>query len=185
MRTFRTFVGIPLPRPAARAAAALIGDVPGVRWVPKDNLYLTLKFLGEVDNVDVPTICDAAELAGDPVPSFSVTLQAPAAFPHRDRPRSLGLAIDDPDQGLTQLVAGLEQHYADIGFKREPRDYVPSLILGRARGGSRRLPDDTVRDWVRQPNFRPVPMRIGGMTVTASFVDSDAIRYQTLHRIDL
>ena len=44
----RLFVALDLPWELRERLAALGGGVPGARWVPADNLHLTLRFIGEV-----------------------------------------------------------------------------------------------------------------------------------------
>ena len=45
----RLFVALTLPEEIREALAALENGLPGVRWVPEENLHLTLRFIGEVD----------------------------------------------------------------------------------------------------------------------------------------
>ena len=185
METFRTFVAIELPPEIRRDVAKLIGDDRGVRWVPKDNLHLTLKFLGDVDNVDVPAVCDVAAEACGPIDAFEITLSRADAMPTRDKARTLAIAIDDPTGNLLRLVNDLDAGYADLGFRREPRDYVPNLTLARARGGSRRIDDAVVDDWLKRTAWTPRPMAIDRVNVTASFLDNEGPTYQTLEGIEL
>ena len=62
MNTIRTFVAIPLNEEVRRSAVGLIQKISrpqdSIKWVPTDNLHLTLKFLGEVDNTRVPRVCE-------------------------------------------------------------------------------------------------------------------------------
>ncbi len=45
----RLFVGLALPDALCETLAALHAPIPGARWVPRENLHLTLHFIGEVD----------------------------------------------------------------------------------------------------------------------------------------
>jgi len=45
----RLFVAIELPRRIKAELDGLRKEIPGVRWVPLDQLHLTLAFLGEVE----------------------------------------------------------------------------------------------------------------------------------------
>ena len=92
MRTIRTFVAIPLTSQSQRTIR-LIERVrqpsDGIKWVPTDNLHLTLKFLGEVDNTEVPAVCDVVrDVCADRDP-FELHFARTAGFPSIDRPRVL------------------------------------------------------------------------------------------------
>lgn len=143
MKSFRTFVAIPLENDLRRrlgeAIDRLAQDGDGVKWVPKDQLHLTLKFLGDVENVELARVCEAAQTVCDSHEPFSVDSTGLMPFPTAHRPRMVAANIVDDSGALVRLVNGLEDAYADLGFKREPRDYRPHLTLGRCRGGSRRL----------------------------------------------
>ena len=58
MQNIRSFVAIPLSSPVRKNAVTLVGRLSqsgdGVQWVPTDNLHLTLKFLGDVSNTEIP-----------------------------------------------------------------------------------------------------------------------------------
>ena len=47
----RLFVALVPPVPVRSELARLAGPLPGVRWTPEDNLHLTLRFIGETDEV--------------------------------------------------------------------------------------------------------------------------------------
>ena len=62
MKSIRSFIAIPLDPEVSRAAVRLIERIrepgDGIKWVPTDNLHLTLKFLGDVHNTEVPQVCE-------------------------------------------------------------------------------------------------------------------------------
>ena len=55
----RLFVGVDLPADVRMRLSALGAGVPGARWVPPENLHLTLRFIGEVTETDAEDIHDA------------------------------------------------------------------------------------------------------------------------------
>ena len=58
--TIRAFIAIGLPEELkaeiGRISSALSSRIPGVRWVPLENLHLTLKFLGDTEEALIPDI---------------------------------------------------------------------------------------------------------------------------------
>lgn len=190
MQTFRTFVAVPLPPKLQKDLGRLIQhhacDGDGVKWVPPEICQMTLKFLGEVDNVDSAAVCDVAAEAVADVDSFDVTLTTTGALPSADRPRSLVVMVDDPSGRLQQIVAAMEDGYAAMGFRREPRDYVPHIALGRTRGGSRRISGEVTGRWLEDaPEVAIGEMRIDRVEVVASFLEKAGPSYQRLEVIGL
>ena len=47
----RLFIGVEIPSDIARALDLLRGGLPGARWITPDNYHLTLRFIGDVDDV--------------------------------------------------------------------------------------------------------------------------------------
>ncbi|MEM9588823.1 MAG: RNA 2',3'-cyclic phosphodiesterase [Planctomycetota bacterium] len=149
MQTIRSFIAIPLSASVSRAVSKLIDrlaeDGDGIRWVPKDNLHLTLKFLGDVDNTELPKLCQSLREICQACQPFPLQFEGTGGFPDIDRPRVLFAGVQGDRESLCELVTEIETRFADLGFKPEPRDYRPHLTLGRTRSGSRKPTDDVVQ----------------------------------------
>lgn len=109
--------------------------LPAVRWLPKDNLHLTLKFLGNIEESQVKPI---GATLGDELKLFSpctVNAKGLGIFPDFRRPKILwvGLAGDQ----LAQIAARIESALMPLGFVPEKRDFTPHLTIGRWREGNR------------------------------------------------
>ena len=108
-----------------------------VRWVKAENLHLTLQFLGDVQDADLYAICQAVKRGASEHEPFQVTCRGLGAFPKPERPQTIWLGIDDPDNALAQFQKSVELELFELGFPKELRPYKPHLTLGRvARGKS-------------------------------------------------
>ena len=60
IRTFIAVTASPPIRQAALKLAALLGPVTGdMKWVAPENLHWTLQFLGEVEQLEIHSVCTA------------------------------------------------------------------------------------------------------------------------------
>jgi len=136
-KPLRLFVAI-VPPPAVRDAAAEVlremrGLAPeGVRWVPPENVHLTLKFLGNVEPGGVAEVFAAADRAAAGVAPFELGTRGVGAFPSWRRPRVVWLGLDDSGP-LARLASRVETAFAGIGFERETRGFSAHLTLGRVK----------------------------------------------------
>jgi 2'-5' RNA ligase len=101
---------------------------PGVRFVRSGNYHVTLKFLGEVREVD------AARAALREVRESAVELHVGGVgfFPNARAPRVFWAGIEAPD--LPSLASQIEERMAVLGYPRE-RDFHPHLTLARNGSG--------------------------------------------------
>ena len=109
-----------------------------VRWVKREALHLTLRFLGEIEPERLPHVTGAlAELDG--WGRFEVTLSALGTFGGR-RPRviQVGLVEDDGFDRLQRLRSRLDGALSEVGFEPDAGMYHPHLTLGRVRRQARR-----------------------------------------------
>ena len=102
-----------------------------VKWVPPEGLHLTLKFLGEVDEVSEPGLRAAlGQVAGDAGP-VSLHIEGFGVFPDFRRPRIVWAGVE-PEPALELLQHRVEQVFAALGFPTEARLFRPHITLGRA-----------------------------------------------------
>ncbi len=71
----RLFTGIELPLEQREELRRLRHPLPGAKWVDLENLHLTLRFAGDIDNTIAAEFAD--RLAGIAVDAFEMRLGGP------------------------------------------------------------------------------------------------------------
>jgi len=132
--TRRLFVGLEVPpevRAAVRAAfAPWRAAVPTARWVPPENLHITVRFLGAVRPEQVDEVVAAAGAAAATVGPFPTTLDGVGAFPSPARARVLWAGLDDRPGRMAGLALALDAAFAPA-FRPEVRGFRPHLTVAR------------------------------------------------------
>jgi 2'-5' RNA ligase len=107
-----------------------------IRWVNPDNLHLTLKFLGETSEIQIPRIIDALERTASQQSPFSFLIQGTGAYPGGNRPPRVLWAGIESQPALMSLQRELEMELHKLGFPPEKRPFSPHLTIGRVKCGS-------------------------------------------------
>jgi RNA 2',3'-cyclic 3'-phosphodiesterase len=135
--TVRTFVAVEIPvevKDRARQLISRLSATPAkVRWVGPEAMHWTLKFLGDVEMVDVPEICAAVSRAVEPFAPFDVEARGAGAFPDARRPRTVWIGMGQGSQGMIALHDAIELELAELGYREEGRQFRPHLTIGRVR----------------------------------------------------
>ncbi len=126
----RVFVALPLPEEIRGRLADLGGGVPGARWVDEDNLHLTLRFIGEVDEGVVADI--DAGLTRLSVPAFELTLAGIGQFGSGSKARALWVGIERSD-ALAHLKAKVDTAVMRAGLRSDERKFAPHVTIARLR----------------------------------------------------
>lgn len=152
----RLFFAIPLPDPAldavAEALRPLRGAGPGVGWVKRANLHLTLRFLGEVDAARADEVGDAVAPWVRRLFFSPVRLVGGGAFPDARRPKVVWIGAE---ASLGPLVGAIESCMVNLGFTPEARPFVPHLTVGRVRDGRADRLVDALRELGEVATFTP------------------------------
>jgi RNA 2',3'-cyclic 3'-phosphodiesterase len=128
-----------------------------VKWVPPENVHLTLKFLGDVSAERQQGIVDALASAAEGTKTITLVVRGAGAFPNTRSPRVVWAGIE-PDPAIEILADRVERSCALLGFPPEGRPFRPHLTLGRAERDAR------ARDWAG------VAELLDGLAVDASAV---------------
>jgi RNA 2',3'-cyclic 3'-phosphodiesterase len=107
----------------------------GLRLVSRENLHVTLAFLGHRPEEEADAIAEAVRAAAAPVPGLS--LAAPAWLPPR-RPRVLAVDLHDAGEACARLQRAVSEALVALGvFTPEKRAFRPHVTVGRVRKGAR------------------------------------------------
>ena len=105
-----------------------------VSWVNPNNIHLTLKFLGDIQETQIPAILEAMTASAKTVSPFSMQIGYAGAFPNLSFPRVIWIGVTDDEQGsLKALEADLSPRLETLGFQEEGGRFQPHLTLGRVR----------------------------------------------------
>jgi len=146
----RLFVAL-LPPAAVRAElAALATPVDGVRWVPEDNLHLTLRFIGDADADKQARLEDA--LARVHVEPFILPVGGVGLFPTRGPAKVL--SVD-----MTLDVHSFHPHFTlgRLGHEYDPKPVAKFLALhAQFEGPPFRVTEFHLMSSVLSPGRAPV-----------------------------
>ncbi len=133
MSTLRVFVGVPVGAAVAERISAVRNEFGGeaVRWVPAENLHLTLKFLGDVEEAQVVSIRSALREALAGTAGFGVTARGLGVFPDARRPRVLWMGLAAPE--LAQAAGQVDRALEPLGVERAATRFRPHATIGRWR----------------------------------------------------
>jgi len=133
-------VALPVPDPVARALLLLEGGVPGARWQTREQMHLTLRFIGDVDGSDARALDEA--LAGIEAPAFELQLHGVGQFGNK-QPHSLWAAARKHDM-LDHLQRKVDNAIRKVGQPQDAHKFMPHVTLSRLRH-----PDlDRLREWL-------------------------------------
>ncbi len=106
-----------------------------VRWVPAENIHLTLKFLGDVSVANLDLLQKILQAEASSCRPFEYSVGGLGAFPNLHHPRVVWVGIEAPSE-LSNLQHAVESATARIGYAREERPFSAHLTLGRISRGA-------------------------------------------------
>lgn len=104
-----------------------------VRWVPPENLHLTLKFLGDTPKDKITELQEALQKAVSQQRKFALKAVGVGCFPNVKRPRVVWVGLEGDVVELKTLVEQIENAIAPLGFPTEKRPFSPHLTIGRVK----------------------------------------------------
>lgn len=133
----RTFIAIELSDEIRSSLAQIQSHLKysgaDVKWVEKDNIHLTLKFLGEIDEKKLAQVKKILDEIGKSIKPFEITIKDIGAFPKIDYPRVIWVGLDKGAIESKILAERIDEELSKIGFTKETRPFAAHLTVGRVR----------------------------------------------------
>lgn len=107
-----------------------------IKCVERENIHLTLRFLGDVRE----SLLDRLQqlVSNTEVNPFRLELKGLGAFPKLHRPRVIWAGISDGVEELTHIFQNINRELVEMGFKPERRGFSPHITIARVRSGRNR-----------------------------------------------
>jgi 2'-5' RNA ligase len=182
----RVFVAIDLDEKTKDSLWGLVEELMAyradVRWVRREALHLTLKFLGEVAESKVSQIEEAVRDACAGAWAFEMAVRGTGVFASFSRPRVLWAGVP-MTKALSGIQASVEDALARIGFDREKRDFHPHITLGRVKSqrGLQRLLQELRR--YKELDFGKI--YVTEVVLMESILSPDGARYKKVFSVEL
>lgn len=125
----RLFSAIELPEEVRDQLSDLEAPLPGASWIHNDNLHLTLRFAGDIDNRSAREFADM--LAGIDVPAFEMRLVGLGTFGGHE-PHTLWAGVE-AGESLEMLARANERAARGAGLPASGRAFKPHVTIARLK----------------------------------------------------
>ncbi len=138
MNVIRAFIALDLParsRDLIQQQTAFLRNQLGnelIRWVPAENIHLTIKFLGEISNAHLTFLKQMITQTAESCAPFDVQIGGLGCYPNPRAPRVIWIGLHAP-QALSSLQKNIEAGAVRLGYEAENRAFSPHLTIGRLR----------------------------------------------------
>ena len=130
----RLFIAIELPKSVKREAGRMLSELKNRasdgRFVPIENMHITLSFLGETDNLRGAV--SAMQKAVEGIRSFSLSLGKYDSFRMEGGAGTSHITVKGNSDELDALYFALTAALRDEGFKTQGKRFTPHITLGRS-----------------------------------------------------
>lgn len=187
MRLFLAVDVDPVAREALRRVCAVVRQAaddavapghPAIGWVDPSRMHLTLHFLGEVPERDVPALTEALSEPLDRAP-FEVALGGVGVFPASGSARVVWLGCARGADGLADLRRETGERLVALGYALESRRFSPHLTLGRVKD---RMPQDFRARMVAVEAPGVGPWIVSAVTLFQSHLGPSGATYSVVSR---
>jgi 2'-5' RNA ligase len=132
----RAFIAIELPPHIRQELNLILKQLQArlsraaIRWVPANNIHITLKFLGDVSVSNLDLLKKILDAEGRRHKPFDITVSGLGAYPTIHRPRVIWVGVEAPAE-MEALHHSIEAETQRLGYAAEERRFSPHLTLGR------------------------------------------------------
>ncbi|AIF45369.1 RNA 2',3'-cyclic phosphodiesterase [Virgibacillus sp. SK37] len=127
------FIAIPIPSNLQSLFSTwqkqLKEDVSYKQWPHKEDLHITLKFLGPVADTKIQSAIDVLRQI-EQINAFSVEVGNLGRFGNQTKPRVLWAGVE-VNERLLELHNTVEEALSHVGFYKENRAYRPHITLAK------------------------------------------------------
>jgi 2'-5' RNA ligase len=109
-----------------------------VKWVSPENLHLTLKFLGDIDEEQFKKISELLDDVANNHSSYTAKIGSIGAFPKLSLLKVVWVGITMGDEETKKIFKELKERIEKLGIPKDDRAFSSHITLGRTRSPNNR-----------------------------------------------
>src|SRR6266481_3457958 len=181
LKPLRAFVAIRMNQQVEDAVAAMSDTIKrprdGIRWVPRANMHITLKYLGPaVDPLRLERLTAGLHEVAQKTAPFEVAARGVGGFPNLEHPRAIFVGLHSVELGA--LSARVETASTEFGFAHENRLWSGHLTIGRVRNSQLTAKTRHALEAAKDTEFGT--SKIESITLYRSHLSPDGASYEAL-----
>ena len=187
MGQMRTFIAVEMEE-GLRSAIAQVEEelrtqpwAGAVRWVPPENVHITLKFLGNVRLDRMGEVKAAIEGVSREFAPFCLNLAGLGCFPNPRRPTVVWIGVEGEVKAMVSLARAVEESLAPLGFPPERRPFHAHLTIGRVNRRTSSAERRALGEYIQSAEIPPLGrMQVRAISVMRSDLSPRGARYTRL-----
>lgn len=153
---------------------ARLPDLMDARWTPPSQVHLTLQFIGDTEERDLPRVMESVDRACAGTPAFTLTFDRLRTFPAGGEPKLIAATTDAPAL-LLELHKRLAMRLARRESKRHDGRFQPHVTLCRFVRKTDRV----------NAGLEPLRWTVDAVMLMASVLHPSGAEHRELTRVSL
>jgi len=187
MNKIRTFIAVDLPFQIKEKIASLQTDLKSsqckIAWVKPENIHLTLKFLGNVEEQLIERIEQGIRVAAGKITPFTLEVKGVGAFPNFSKAKVIWIGAVRDTAILNQLAESIDNQMHLLGFENENRYFKAHFTIGRVKSAKG---INTVIDKIQHnSNFNAGSFQVNEILIMRSDLKPSGAEYSQLKSIQM
>ncbi len=155
----------------------------GLRLVSRENLHITMRFLGKADGKIARGAGEAMAEAVLSIEPFALRVRETGAFPSTGSPAVLWAGVEDKKQMLRRLSSELEEKLVKTGLSREAKPFHPHVTVARVKKNIRKADIQIIKNWLNENKGADMgKMAVRGISLFDSTLTSKKAVYRLVEK---
>ncbi len=189
-KAVRAFIAVEPPFRIKDKIASLAGELEiagiPVKPVRRENLHITLKFLGQTPPEELEKVKAVLRACAEGAEPFTVAFRGVGAFPSAERPSVLWAGAHDETGSLAGLAEELEERLLETGRERERRAFRPHVTAARVKKTLKISGRKIIRQWIEKNRCADFGlMQVRRLSLLESRISSEGPSYSLLAGFDM
>jgi len=150
------------------------------RWIPSQNLHITLRFLGNHPPKRLEQISNTLTDLFYQAHAFTIVIDALDAFPDSKEPRVIWAGVSDENNQLQSIFQHLNNGLARLGLPKDRDKFIPHITLARCRNAAEIT---STAQAIKKVPIKPIRTLISRMTFYQSTLNTLGVSYTPIRSI--
>ncbi|MCF6156440.1 MAG: RNA 2',3'-cyclic phosphodiesterase [Candidatus Brocadia sp.] len=154
-----------------------------VSWVAPENLHITLKFIGAIDEEKIEAVTNIIKDSVTHIRPFDLDYRGIGTLPTEKNPRVIFADVIDPGGVLAKIHERLDNQLMALGVEHEDRNFEAHLTVGRIK--TRRNVRKLIENLNSYNGFDFGSEHVSQVVLMKSDLSPEGPIYTKLHSVDL